>query len=429
MNKHSKTVSYGMVALLFAALVAVVGWFVGGEKGGVGVAVATPSPLAVKEMKDLLVESRDNIQAYQKDLEDLRGHVDNLRRGGASRAAASSNGAVSEECARFLGAMVVAGCEIRGKLNDNPQRERLLRDAEGILGLQQRAALTSTDIPLPLDYGRQVTELVLKYGMARKYSTTIPFGAATMRLPRLKTSPAFGFIDQSATVPEKVPQIEFVDLTALKAGGLVRVPSEIDADAVVPLGQWLANYCAREMAKWEDLTMWIADGSATYKTRVGVCSKASTLGNKVQLTAGNSNPSLITLANMRTLRSKVDAAALGESAYYMHPSMESLLSSFNSATNLSPYQASGPNGPTLDGFPIYWIGVLPVYSTTTALSQFQLTFGAQRYWHLGVRNDVEIAVSRDVFFATDEIAVRCLERFDIGLLADNAMAVLQLAAS
>lgn len=421
------------MALLVAAVMAVVWPLFGGESAAATLAVVGGAPL--EEIKGLLLDSKSRIEKFttevKGEIDEVRGQVDGLRKGAFSRASKSGAGGISDDCARHLGSMIVLGFEERGKLADNVHRERLVRDASAVLGFgsESRAAVTGTDIMLPIGYARQVTELVLQYGMGRKYSTVIPVGNATARLPRLKTSPAFGFIDQSATVPEKVPQMEFVDFTALKAGGLIRVPAEIDGDAVVPLGQWLANYCAREIAKWEDQTLWNADGSATYKTRVGVCKKASDLGNKVQLSAGNTAISNITLANLRTLRSKIDAAALSEAAYFMHPSLESLLASFNSATNLSPYQASGPNGPTLDGFPIRWVGVLPPYSTTPAINTFPLTFGAQRYWHIGLRGEVEIAVSRDVFFATDEIAVRCLERFDIGLLADNAMAVLQLAAS
>jgi len=60
---------------------------------------------------------------------------------------------------------------------------------------------------------------------------------------------------------------------------------------------------------------------------------------------------------MRAVRAKVDAAALGTSAYYMHPTMEAHLSSFNTSTYV-PYVASGPNGPTFEGFPIKWVGVM-----------------------------------------------------------------------
>jgi len=38
-------------------------------------------------------------------------------------------------------------------------------------------------------------------------------------------------------------------------------------------------------------------------------------------------------------------------------------------------------------------------------------------------------VSNDIYFATDEIGIRFLERFDPELMADQSNAVLQLTAS
>jgi len=113
-----------------------------------------------------------------------------------------------------------------------------------------------------------------------------------------------------------------------------------------------------EMAKWEDTWGFLADGTGTYDSKSGVCKTADTLTFKIQLTAGNSRPSNVALADFRSLRAKVDQAAYNNAAYYMHRTMEALLVSFNSATNATPYIASGPNGPTLDGFPIRWVGVM-----------------------------------------------------------------------
>jgi HK97 family phage major capsid protein len=183
------------------------------------------------------------------------------------------------------------------------------------------------------------------------------------------------------------------------------------------------------MARWEDTWGFLADGSGTYDSKSGVCKTADTLTFKVQLTAGNSRPSNIALADLRNLRAKVDQAAYNNAAYYMHRTMEALLVTFNSATNATPYIASGPNGPTLDGFPIRWVGVMPVFDSTVHLNQYQAVFGDLSYWYLGERGSMRVDVSNDIYFATDEVGIRFLERFDPELMADQSNAVLQLAAS
>jgi hypothetical protein len=55
-----------------------------------------------------------------------------------------------------------------------------------------------------------------------------------------------------------------------QAGGLIRLPSELDADSIVALGQFIARYAAREIAKWEDTVLFIADGTGTYDSLKGV---------------------------------------------------------------------------------------------------------------------------------------------------------------
>jgi HK97 family phage major capsid protein len=228
---------------------------------------------------------------------------------------------------------------------------------------------------------------------------------------------------------KKSPQIAFVTFTAFKSGGIVRIPSELDADSIVPLGQFLARYIAREMARWEDSVGYLGDGSGNYGSVNGIGKKADTLGNKIQLATTKTKPSDITLADLRNLRGKVDAATLTMAAYYMHPTMEGFLASLNNATNLTPYVPGGPTGPTLDGFPVRWIGVMPIYDTSAHVSQYQAYFGDHSFWYFGERTGLDVQVSRDVYFATDEIGIRALERFDIQLMADQATAVLQLAAS
>jgi hypothetical protein len=51
------------------------------------------------------------------------------------------------------------------------------------------------------------------------------------------------------------------------------------------------------------------------------------------------------------------------------------------------------------------------------------------YWYFGERASVSIETSREVYFATDELAVRALERFTVQLMANDAVAAIQLAAS
>jgi HK97 family phage major capsid protein len=334
---------------------------------------------------------------------------------------------VSEGCARHLGALALSVRLRKGDLLGE-DRERVSGLVKETLGYHQRTALDETDIPLPTSHHNEVVALVSTYGTARKWGTVFPLGAGTMKLPKLKTSPAFGIIGMSSAVPEKSPQIEFAELVAKKFGGLIRLPSEIMADSIVAMGVFLADYCAREIAKIEDVAYWTADASGTYGGMTGLTKAVADTGRLETMGSTKTSVSQATLANFRALRTKIDAAALGQGAYYLHPSMESLLFSYNTGGD-KPFTVEGVNGPSLDGFPVRWIPALPAYTVAATAGAVFGIFGDSRYMYLGTRDQIRFDTSLDAAYDTDEIMFRCLERFCVSLLADGAVAGIKTAAS
>ena len=245
----------------------------------------------------------------------------------------------------------------------------------------------------------------------------------------------------SATVTEKSPQAEFITFNAEKFGGLIRLPSEINDDSVIPIGQFVARYAARQMAYIEDYNFFLSTGAdsgvngAVKGLTLSVIDNAKVL----QLAATKTHYSDATLDNFRTLRGVPDEAALYQAAYYMHPTFEGLLSTFNTAGN-RPYNpnaqlagAAGAQpivtGPTLDGFPIRWVNVMPAFSTSANVSKVFALFGDLSYQYLGILGGLRFAQSNEAGFATDEILIRALERFTIGLMATGAIVGLETAAS
>ncbi len=359
---------------------------------------------------------------------------------------------VSDDAAEAITATVVLGCSsekevFSGVFPDSSKRERLLAKSKAVLGVTQRAggSLTPTDIPLPTIYVPQIIELVFAYGQARQHATVFPLGSGTVKLPRLKAGEdtfsylGVGTAGISQPVSKKEVTAELVTFTANKLGGLVVIPSELEEDTFVPIGQFLARYIARQFAKMEDLTLFLGDGTGTYANMLGVgpyCVATPTYLNV--LGAGKTKPSDATLQDFRNLRPKVNPAVIAnmaangqvQAAYYMHPTMEALLVTFNTIGSPLIYRPAQAGQPaTLDGFPIRWIGVSQAYQTTAAAGSFLAFFGDLTYWYLGERGAPRIEISRDVYFATDELAMRALERIDVEAMAVDAMAALQTAAA
>jgi HK97 family phage major capsid protein len=389
------------------------------------------------------------LKAEQKRNDDLAADLKKLRKQTANFQ--SSNGVrwvrgvpfVTDECAKSITGVFILECAklagaLENLIRDPGIRQRVLDISSETLGFATtKAALDATSTPLPTVYVPQVVELVWQYGQARQFATVYPLGAGLVKLPRLKTGEddfaylGAGTAGMSQTVNEKKVSAELVTFTANKMGGLIRIPTEIEEDTFIPLGQFLARYIARQLAKIEDKTLFLGDGTSTYASQTGVGPYCSGTPYWVQLGTGKTKPSDATISDFRSIRAKVNAAVLvDDPAYYMNPTMEALLVTFNTLNQPLIYRpAMGGQPATLDGFPIRWVGVMQPYTTSAAAGTYLTVFGSLKHWYLGERGAPRIEVSREVFFATDEIAMRALERIDVEAMAVDAMSALQTAAS
>lgn len=344
-------------------------------------------------------------------------------------------GKVSDGCAKWLAAQFILHCEkshMLEALSSMPtQRDGLVTVAKSVLGITGKAAVTTSDIALPVSYGSELRELISEFGVARRRMRPYPIGMGTAKPPRMGVRPAFGSIAMSAALAEKNPTIEFASLESHKIGGIVRLPREIDEQSIVPMGQFLARYGAVEFARSEDTWAFLADGTATYESVKGIVKIARDNTKTVVLAAGKTKPSDTTLADLRALRTKVNKAALSGnlSAYYLDTTWDTFLPSLRTAAEPLVYQRLPDGTAILDGYPIVWTDVLTPYGTAAAADQPLAVFGALDFWWFGEHGSSRIDTSEHVFFANDQLAVRFIEEIDFDYQAVDATAALITAAS
>jgi hypothetical protein len=103
-----------------------------------------------------------------------------------------ADGQVSEGCARHMASAFIVHCERSDKLDAlcsvPAQRDALLTFARDNLGLSTRAALTTTDINLPTQYGGEIRELISEFGVVRRCMAPYPIGMGTARPARMGTA-------------------------------------------------------------------------------------------------------------------------------------------------------------------------------------------------------------------------------------------------
>jgi HK97 family phage major capsid protein len=396
-----------------------------------------------KKIADLEAGSLKDSTAVKAEINKLTGELATLQRTQQQlkrTARANNPSGISDDCARHLGAIALAVGVKRGQITGK-QADMAETQVKEILGVEIKTALSSSDIPLPVEYSGQVVELVGQFGTARRFGTVFPLGTGSVKLPRLKTDTAFGLIAQSG-MTEVSPQTEWVTFTAEKFGGMVRLPTELDEDSIVPIGQFIARYAARNIAKAEDTQFFVSTGAGSGvngSVKGLAVSQLSTGNAKNLLMTAKASPSELTLAHLRAVRGVADAAAIRNGAYYLHPTMEQLLASLNTAGD-KPYnpnaQLQNPggaqpfiSGPTLDGFPVRWVDVMQPYTSGDTVDTGVALFGDLSFHYLGVRGGIRFDTSAEAGFATDEILIRAIERFTCGLMATGSVAVVQTAAS
>ena len=242
---------------------------------------------------------------------------------------------------------------------------------------------------------------------------------------------SIGAIAMSGLFGEKSPQVSFAALESHKIGGIVRLPREIDEQSIVPMGQFLARYGAIEFARTEDNFGFMANGDGTFDSVKGIVQIARDTNHTLSLAAGKTKPSDATLDDFRTLRTKINKAALSGrlSAYYLDSTWETRLPAFRTQSEPNVYQRLPDGTAVLDGYPIVWTDVLQPYDTAATPSKCLAVFGALSFWWMGEHGHPRIDTSIHVYFDNDQLAVRCIEEIDFDYCAQDATAALITAAA
>jgi len=392
---------------------------------------------AIKDNAKTIGEHGAAIEEHGKRTDEVENEVRKLRKlnlaRGFSPASQRRPGMVSDECARHVAAQFILLCARSGRLeafcDDATKRDAFLAESRQVFGMEMRAALTTTEIPLPTTFTGELRELIAEFGVARKVMFPYPLSGGTSRPPRMGTRPQFGSIAMSAPFSQLLPTITFASMQPHKIGGIVIVPREIEDQSIVQFGQFLAMYGAVEFARAEDTWAFLADGSGTYETVEGVC-KICTDNNKiVTLGPTKTAPSDATLADFRAMRRKVSTAVLGfNGAYYLNKTWEMRLRDFNTEADPNIFVILPDGSARLDGYPIVWTEVLTAYDTAAAANSYVAVFGNLRFWWFGERGTPRIDTSEHVLFQNDQLATRFIEEIDIDYCAIDAASVLRTAA-
>ena len=251
-----------------------------------------------------------------------------------------------------------------------------------------------------------------------------------MNIPRITAGLTVDYPAEAAAITASDQTWAQVQLACVKRAVIAKTSNELLADSVINVIDDLAVGIGNAFAVAEDNELINGDGTSTYGSESGILDSMGA-ASKVTMGTGDTSFANIALTDLNslvgTMPDKFYASAtpsflIGRVAWASY--IQNLL--YASGGNSLGDLASGA-GPQLFGFPVLISDQMPA----DAVSTCGVLFGNfSEGVIIGDREDVEISVSEEAYWANDITAVKGTTRYDINVVdagdASNAGALVGL---
>lgn len=271
---------------------------------------------------------------------------------------------------------------------------------------------------VPDEFESSLISLRERYGVFRRNARIVPMSSDTKRMPRRKSTLTAYAIGEAAPGTESEQIFDQVNLVAQKFMVLTTASNELSEDAIVNLGDDIANEIAYAFALKEDECGFNGDGTSTYGGIVGVIPEIEGIASAVGIAdVAISSYADFEVEDLMALVAKLPAYADSPNCkFYCSKAF------YHGAVEKAVYKAGGVTArelkegvatPSLLGYPVEFVQVM---RKTYTADTIQMLFGdLSLAAYFGDRRQTSIAFSDSALnaFEQDEIAVRGTERFDI----------------
>ena len=271
---------------------------------------------------------------------------------------------------------------------------------------------------VPDEFESSLISLRERYGVFRRNAKNVPMTSDTKRMPRRKTTLTAYAVGEAAAGTESQQVFDQVNLVAQKFMVLTTASNELNEDAIVNLGDDIANEIAYAFALKEDECGFNGDGTSTYGGIVGVIPEIEGISSAAGISDANvASYADLSMTLLMAFVAKLPAYADSPnckfycSKAFYHACLERLVYASGGVT--ARELKDGTATPTLLGYPVEYVQVMrKTYTADTIQCLFgDLSMAA----YFGDRRQTSIAFSDSALnaFEQDEVAVRGTERFDI----------------
>ena len=306
--------------------------------------------------------------------------------------------------------------------------------SENIAGSRGKAAAENLNsdsaVLVPDEFGMDIIDLREKYGVFRANAKIVPMTSDRRTDPRRRNGVATYFVNEGAAGTQVDKTWDNVGLTAKKLMCLTTYSTEIAEDAMISIGDDLAEEFAYAMALKEDQCGFIGDATSTYGGIQGATTKlravSATVANILGLVVASgtgyaSSYASITLADFNKV-----VGTLPEYAELRDPNCAWYVSKYFWGSVMQRLATAAGGNKVMDiidgariksflGYPVIISQVMP---KTPAINQIVALFGSLKLSSsFGTRREIGISISNSAgsSFQQDQLMMRATERFDINV--------------
>ena len=280
---------------------------------------------------------------------------------------------------------------------------------------------------VPVEFSPEVIWLTEGgYGLARKLARRETMIRDTKEVPRKTSIPTFVAAAQNAALTASDLATDMVKLITNKFYAYSLVSNELVDDSAVNIGDQYGRSYAEGQMKIEDQCYFLGDGTATYS---GISGLTAALPSSAYFDCTSNTWAAITEADIRdgilgALENiQGGSIAIVCSRQFFVQVLQRLSAAaggrteaeFN--TNKIYGEAFGGADAVYKGIPVYFSQVMPTVTATTGRMAYFGAFNTASIF--GDRQELRIATSDQVGFASDQFAFRATCRFDINVCGDG----------
>lgn len=281
---------------------------------------------------------------------------------------------------------------------------------------------------VPHEFGNDIIALFEQYGDFRRNAKIVPMASDSRTDLRREGGLEAFWEDEGVALEESEKKWGLVGLKSKKLTVLNHFSSEIREDSAVNFGDDLAGEIALAVTYKEDRAGFIGAAEAANGGITGVCTKLTSLKlatgaaatvaqtSGLKVATGTGSYGGILLSDFSKTKAKLPAYAMKQSPkWYINPSFyaEVVEPLIMNAGGITADMIANGSSLRLLGYEVVPTIMMPsIWAIDQVVALFGVLSLAAR---MGVRRELDIALSEHVRFNTDEIVIRGIERLDINV--------------